>query len=131
MSGESILSYEESNEDAASYTKSICLQEGEYEFIIYDSFGSGLSYGGGQYNITAMNGEIIAQGGEFQYSETTQFFLPFVPSPSALPSMSPSMLMLPTLSPYKHKPYHRFSYSVLNMKRNQTDGDEIIFSRKP
>ena len=92
MGGESIISYEESNEDATSYTESICLQEGEYKFIIYDSAGEGLG-NKGHYTITAMNGAILAHGGEFGfvYREASQFLLPFVPSPSALKSRSQGM----------------------------------------
>ena len=61
-----------------SHTQSICLSEGEYEFAIRDSFG----WFWGYYNVTASNGDLIAQGpgGEFQSEERTMFSIPFVPA---------------------------------------------------
>ena len=93
-----LMTYNETNTDATLYKESKCLQEGEYDFVIHDSAADGISWGGGHYNITSPNGDLIAEGGEFEYNETTRFLLPFVPSPSAVPSISPSML--PTLSPH-------------------------------
>lgn len=58
---------------------SVCLQEGQYSFTIYDNEGDGISgFGGeGSYNVTFIpSEEVIANGGVFAYSETTQFSVP-------------------------------------------------------
>lgn len=59
------------------YTQSLCLDEGSYKFTMYDSYGDGLCCvnGNGEYVITS-EGVILAQGGEFGYSEETLFDLP-------------------------------------------------------
>jgi len=59
------------------YTRSLCLDEGSYRFTMYDSYGDGLCCvnGNGEYVITS-EGVILAQGGEFGYSEETLFDLP-------------------------------------------------------
>ena len=58
--------------------ESICLQEGSYQFTVYDSEGDGICcvYGEGNYNVTSY-GEIIKEGGDFKSSETTVFSIPF------------------------------------------------------
>ena len=45
-----------------------------YEFTISDTFGDGIccQYGDGEYSLTATNGDVIFEGGEFGDSETTQ-----------------------------------------------------------
>jgi len=60
------------------YDGSLCLPEGQYKFIIYDSAGDGICCGG-SYNLTSY-GIVIIQGGQFGASETTMFDLPFDPS---------------------------------------------------
>ena len=53
-----------------------CITVGScYSFTINDSYGDGIccSYGNGQYSITQEDGTILAQGGEFDYTETTDF----------------------------------------------------------
>jgi len=75
--------------------QSMCLPEGEYYFTIYDSGRDGIccgDYGEGHYSITSSNGGLIAEGGEFGWSETTLFVLPFSPAPSSTPSISPTSL---------------------------------------
>jgi len=59
--------------------ESICLQEGEYQFTVYDSAGNGICcvWGQGSYNVTSY-GEIIKEGGDFVSSESTLFSIPFV-----------------------------------------------------
>mmetsp|Transcript_23315 Transcript_23315/g.44211 ORF Transcript_23315/g.44211 Transcript_23315/m.44211 type:complete len:757 (+) Transcript_23315:67-2337(+) len=62
-----------------SHTETLCLKEGLYIFTIYDSAGDGISRTEkGQYNITSSNGELIAEGREFELRETTIFSIPFV-----------------------------------------------------
>jgi len=69
-----------------THAESICLQEGEYEFTIRDYWGNGLccESGEGHYNVTSSNGALIAEGGDFSYSETTTFSIPFAPTPPAV-----------------------------------------------
>jgi len=66
--------------DDDTSVKYICLIEGEYEFIIVDTFSDGIccENGVGHYNVTS-NGTLIGEGGEFGESETTLFSIPFVP----------------------------------------------------
>ena len=73
-----VKSYNNSSDGDTSYTESICLPDGEYEFIIRDVYGDGIccDWGEGQYNITT-NGVLIVEGGEFGKSEGTAFSLPF------------------------------------------------------
>ena len=79
-------------EGDASYTKSICLENGEYNFIISDSYSDGIS-SPGHYTVTLNNnGAVIAKGGKFEESESTLFSIPFIP----YPSMSPSSSLYPT-----------------------------------
>ena len=65
-----------------SYSESICLEEGEYEFEFYDNFWAAMDgiccdHGEGSYNVT-VDGTLIVEGGEFEYAEMTDFSLPFV-----------------------------------------------------
>ena len=64
-----------------SHAEYICLQEGEYQFIISDSSSDGTCcyFGEGHYNVTSSSGALIAEGGEFDDSETAIFSIPFVP----------------------------------------------------
>ena len=77
-----VKTYEEANWIARSYTESMCLPAGEYEFTIYDSAGDGIccDWGDGHYNVTSV-GELIAQGGDFEEKETTIFSIPFISAP--------------------------------------------------
>lgn len=62
----------------SSANQTICLPEGLYEFLISDSKGNGLSYGGyrGNYSLR-YDGITIASGeGSFQYKESTKFTIP-------------------------------------------------------
>ncbi|NNK80649.1 MAG: T9SS type A sorting domain-containing protein, partial [Flavobacteriales bacterium] len=54
----------------------ICVPDGCYDFTIYDSAGDGqcCAYGFGSYSLT-LDGEVLASGGEFDDSETTNFCL--------------------------------------------------------
>ena len=81
---ELILSYFESNKKAESYSESICLDDGEYVFVISDSNNDGIccERGDGSYTVSlsslSSDGEavIIAEGGDFGESESTSFTLP-------------------------------------------------------
>jgi len=74
------------------FTETICLEDGEYKFVISDSFGDGIS-SPGHYNVTLNNnGAVIAKGGEFEDAESTFFLLPYISNPS----MSPSSSLYPT-----------------------------------
>ena len=68
-SGSSYTSNTTSNE-------AICLDDGDYTFIITDAYGDGIccSYGYGSYNLT-VNGSSVASGGSFGASESTSFTL--------------------------------------------------------
>jgi hypothetical protein len=75
------------------YSESICLQEGEYIFTIFDiAWGNGIccEYGSGNYNVTTSNGVLIAEGGMFFFAENTTFTIPFITAPSSMPSISRS-----------------------------------------
>jgi hypothetical protein len=63
-----------------SYLESICLPVGMYKFVIYDSAHDGIcckydttSF----YSLSLKNGELIRSGGEFEWSESTIFSIPF------------------------------------------------------
>ena len=61
------------------YRRSICLQEGTYDFIMYDAGGNGMCCEliNGYYQIES-SGKTIAVGSEvWGYEETTRFTLPF------------------------------------------------------
>eukprot|EP00580_Thalassiosira_gravida_P006481 CAMPEP_0201627040 /NCGR_PEP_ID=MMETSP0493-20130528/2232_1 /ASSEMBLY_ACC=CAM_ASM_000838 /TAXON_ID=420259 /ORGANISM="Thalassiosira gravida, Strain GMp14c1" /LENGTH=71 /DNA_ID=CAMNT_0048097271 /DNA_START=75 /DNA_END=290 /DNA_ORIENTATION=+ len=71
----------------------MCLEEGQYEFTIYDSHGDGIfdgfdndndSFVPAHYNVT-LCGELIVKGAEFDNSEATSFSLPLTTVPSATP----------------------------------------------
>jgi hypothetical protein len=76
-----------------NYTKSLCLEDGEYKFTIFDVWLNGLccDLGVGHYNVTTSRGVLIAEGRMFtNFDEITFFTIPFVVAPSAMPSMSRS-----------------------------------------
>ena len=62
--------------------RSVCLEEGNYSFTMYDMGGDGMTGGineddNGSYAVIAQ-GMIVAQGAAFEFSETTQFAIPFI-----------------------------------------------------
>ena len=77
------------------HVENLCLKEGKYKFKVNDIAGNGLCCveGEGHYNLTSY-GDVIVQGGEFEYSESTLFEIPFVPSTSesTIPILKPSAL---------------------------------------
>ncbi len=62
----------------ATLTVDICLPDGCFDFLIQDSYGDGIccTYGQGFYSLADANGNILAEGGDFTSSETTNFCLP-------------------------------------------------------
>jgi len=56
----------------------VCVKEGNYTFAMYDSGGDGIccDHGSGAYVVVAQ-GAIVADGGEFGYSEAVTFYIPF------------------------------------------------------
>mmetsp|Transcript_37653 Transcript_37653/g.69184 ORF Transcript_37653/g.69184 Transcript_37653/m.69184 type:complete len:1210 (+) Transcript_37653:238-3867(+) len=75
--------------DALSLQSShMCLQEGEYQFTILDSYGDGIRPPG--YYKLVSNGEVIFHGGWFRKSKTYLFSIPVLPKPSSSPSTSQS-----------------------------------------
>ena len=52
--------------------RSICLEEGQYEFTIGDYDGNGIVF----YNLT-FNGQVIIEEEDFGLSKTTVFDIPF------------------------------------------------------
>ena len=53
----------------------ICIPDGCYDFVINDSYGDGIccAFGTGSYTVTDDAGNVIASGGEFTTSESTNF----------------------------------------------------------
>lgn len=56
------------------YEENLCLADGDYTFQIDDSYGDGIccDYGTGSYSI-AVDGQVVASGGEFTSSDTQTF----------------------------------------------------------
>ncbi len=63
-----------SQPDGSTVNLSECLADGCYDFNIFDSYGDGIccSYGNGSYTVTA-EGSVVASGGSFGSSESTNF----------------------------------------------------------
>ncbi|WP_439651353.1 endonuclease [Photobacterium atrarenae] len=55
-------------------TKDMCLPDGDYTFTINDAYGDGIccSAGNGSFTLTA-DGQTVASGGQFQYSQAFPF----------------------------------------------------------
>jgi len=73
------LSYFPADDSFANqeYNERLCLEEGRYTFVLYDTIGNGLccDNGNGSYRVTS-NGITLAQGAQFTYSDETSFELP-------------------------------------------------------
>ena len=63
------------------YLSEVCLPPGNFVFTVYDVYSDGMccDWGQGSYNVTDAEGYLIAKGGEFGESESTQFSMPFDP----------------------------------------------------
>lgn len=79
--------------DGSTITIAACLADGCYDFIIYDSYGDGIccAYGSGSYTLTEdASGTVLATGGSFGSSETTNFCVPVSPSSNVQASIASS-----------------------------------------
>jgi hypothetical protein len=74
----------DSDDDFTTLVEDFCLEEGCYEFTIFDSFGDGIccDYGDGSYAITNDEGSTVVSGGDFGGEESTVFCTDCTP-PSA------------------------------------------------
>jgi hypothetical protein len=63
-----------SQPDGSTLSLDLCIADGCYDFTILDAYGDGIccSYGNGSYSLTS-GGIILASGGSFASSETTNF----------------------------------------------------------
>jgi len=63
-------------DNSTTYSKDICLDDGNYQFTILDSYGDGICCTSGNGSYALKNGQsVIASGGQFQTSQTTSFTL--------------------------------------------------------
>ena len=64
-----------SQPDGSTVTESIDLSTGDYTFTIFDSYGDGIccSWGNGSYTLQDEFGNVLASGGSFGSSESTDF----------------------------------------------------------
>ena len=74
--GETVMSGGPYGTSGTTYTSSelVCANSGCFTLTINDSFGDGIccGYGDGSYSFT-VNGEVVAAGGSFTNSESTNF----------------------------------------------------------
>ncbi|NNE28206.1 MAG: hypothetical protein HKN16_01125, partial [Saprospiraceae bacterium] len=61
--------------DGSNHSVTLCLDQGCYDLVVLDSHGDGLccGYGEGSYQLSDGSGNILASGGSFGFSETTNF----------------------------------------------------------
>jgi subtilisin family serine protease len=72
-----------SQADGSTLAIPLCLADGCFDFTIYDAYGDGIccAYGNGSYTLTEdASGTVLANGGSFTSSETTNFCVPVSPS---------------------------------------------------
>ncbi|NND93957.1 MAG: T9SS type A sorting domain-containing protein [Flavobacteriales bacterium] len=64
-----------SQADGSTLVIDLCLLDGCYDFNIFDSFGDGMccGFGNGSYSLQKADGTILASGGAFEASESTNF----------------------------------------------------------
>lgn len=87
-------------DDFATINESTCLPAGCYDFVINDTYGDGIccSYGEGSYTVTDGTGSVLASGGNYTTSETTNFCVSDSGSSSGLRAVIPpssSLLLSP------------------------------------
>ena len=66
---------------------SVCLEDGQYNFTIYDSACDGIFFPG-LYNVTASDWTLIATGYNYTCSESTLFSLPYPAAPRKLRALT-------------------------------------------
>ena len=68
----------------STVNESFCLPDGCYDYTIFDSYGDGIccAYGNGSYTLTDSNGNVLASGGAFTTSETSNFCFGSGPPPT-------------------------------------------------
>lgn len=80
-----------SQPDGSTVVENICLPDGCFDFVINDAYGDGIccNYGSGSYVLRDdSDNSILASGGSFGSSETTNFCVQSAPSLAALISSS-------------------------------------------
>ncbi|WP_103069359.1 CAP domain-containing protein [Aquimarina sediminis] len=73
-SGQIMLSGRGTSNSPSSVSQNVCLENGNYTFVIDDTYGDGICcrYGEGSYTVS-LNGTVLASGGSFRYSESKVF----------------------------------------------------------
>ncbi|RMF02493.1 MAG: T9SS C-terminal target domain-containing protein [Bacteroidetes bacterium] len=73
-----------SQPDGSTVVSTPCLEDGCYTFTINDTYGDGIccSYGNGSYTVTDPGGTVVASGGSFGSSESTNFCISDGPAPT-------------------------------------------------
>lgn len=63
--------------DDQSIQERLCIDNGDYGFVIYDVYSDGIccGFGQGSYSLT-LNGEVIKEGGSFGANDVTTFSIP-------------------------------------------------------
>lgn len=82
-----------SQADGSTLVIPLCLADACFDFTIYDAYGDGIccAYGNGSYTLTEdASGTVLANGGSFTSSETTNFCVPVSPSSNVQVSISNS-----------------------------------------
>ncbi len=69
------------SQQATNYSTVACVPFGCMDFVIYDSFGDGIccAWGQGSYEVVGPAGNVLASGGQFGSSESTNFCLQSAP----------------------------------------------------
>lgn len=65
--------------DGSTVIENLCVEDGCFDFTIYDAYGDGIccGFGSGSYSLSEdASGITLANGGSFQSSETTNFCVP-------------------------------------------------------
>ena len=83
---------------STEYRVVICLQYGNYRFVMNDSYGDGLccGYGQGYYKLY-IDGQLVHEGAEFQFTDTFNFAISDTLAPTPGPTTSPT----PPVCPHK------------------------------
>ena len=80
-----------SQADGSTLVIPLCLADACFDFTIYDAYGDGIccGYGNGSYTLTEdASGTVLANGGSFASSETTNFCVPVNVDPPVYVSIS-------------------------------------------